>query len=110
MLICENRFGTTKKLRTPIISAMKARRLLNSGCIGYLASVVDTSLEQQLKPEDVLVVPNFLDIFLDDLPRLPPDREIEFAIDLIPGTTPISKAPYRMALSELKKLKFNYKN
>ena len=55
--------GTTKKLRTPIISAKKVRRLLNSGCIGYLASVVDTSLEQQLKPEDVLVVQNFLDVF-----------------------------------------------
>ena len=92
MLIRENRFGTTKKLRTPIIFAMKVRRLLNSGCMGYLASVVDTSLEQQLKPEDVPVVHNFLDIFPDDLPRLPLDREIEFAIDLIPSTTPISKA------------------
>ena len=48
--------GTTKKLRTPIISAMKAKRLLNSGCIGFLASVMDASLEQSIKPEDVLVV------------------------------------------------------
>ena len=71
----------------------------------YLTSVVDTSLGQQLKPEDILVVQNFLDIFPDDLPRLPPDREREFAIDLIPGTTPISKAPYRMTPSELKELK-----
>ena len=97
--------GTTKKLRTPIISTIKARRLLNSGCMGYLASMVDTSLEQQLKPKDVPVVRNFLDIFPDDLPGLPPDKEIEFAIDLIPGTTPISKAPYRMSPSELKELK-----
>ena len=37
--------GTTKKLRTPVISAMKAKRLLDSGCVGYLASMVDTSLE-----------------------------------------------------------------
>ena len=67
MLIRENIFGTTKKLRTPIISAMKARRLLNSRCMRYLASVIDTSLDQQLKPEDVSVVRNFLDIFSDDL-------------------------------------------
>ena len=73
--------------------------------MGYLVSVVDTSLEQQLKLEDIPVVRNFLYIFPDNLPGLPPDREIEFAIDLILGTTPISKAPYRMALSELKELK-----
>ena len=97
--------GTTYKLRTPIISAMKARRLLDSGCIGYLASVVDTHVEQCLKPEDVPVVREFLEVFPEDLPGLPPDREIEFVIDLVPGTAPISKAPYRMAPTELKELK-----
>ena len=97
--------GTTKKLRTLVTSAMKAKRLLDSGCVGYLASMVDTSLERHLKPEDVLVVQEFLEVFPKDLPRLPPDREIEFIIELIPGTTTISKAPYRMAPSELKELK-----
>ena len=97
--------GTTKKLRTPIISAMKAKRLLDSGCVGYLASVVDTSLERHSKPEDVPVVQEFLEVFPEDLPGLPPDREIEFIIELIPCTAPISKAPYRMAPSELKELK-----
>ena len=97
--------GSTKKLRTPIISAMKARRLLDSGCIGFLASVMDVYLEQSMKLGDVPVVNEFLEVFLEDLPGLPPDREIEFVIDLIPGTAPISKAPYRMAPSELKELK-----
>ena len=97
--------GTTKKLRTPVISSIKAKKLLDSGCIGYLASVVDISLEQHSEPEDVLVVQEFLEVFLEDLPGLPPDREIEFIIVLIPGTAPISKAPYRMAPSELKELK-----
>ncbi|KAL0560988.1 hypothetical protein IC582_001406 [Cucumis melo] len=47
----------------------------------------------------------FLDVFPDDLSSLPPDRDIEFTIELLPGTTPISQAPYRMAPSELKELK-----
>ena len=47
----------------------------------------------------------FLDVFPDDLPGLPPEREIDFSIDLVPGTTPISLPPYRMALAELKELK-----
>ena len=97
--------GTTKKLRTLIIFAMKAKRLLDSGCVRYLASTVDTSLERHSKPEDVLMVQEFLEVFPEYLPRLPLDREIEFIIELIPGTAPISKAPYRMAPSELKELK-----
>ena len=97
--------GTTNKLRTPVISVMKAKRLLDSGCIGYLARVIDTDLEQTSKPQDVPVVREFLKVFPEDLPGLPPDREIEFAIDLAPGTAPISKAPYRMAPTELKELK-----
>ncbi|WP_171949965.1 hypothetical protein, partial [Proteus mirabilis] len=48
--------GITNKLRTPLISAMRARRLLDSGCVGYLASVVDTEIEEKLKPADVPVV------------------------------------------------------
>ena len=55
--------------------------------------------------EDVPVVRDFLDVFPDDLPGLPPEREIDFSIDFIPGTTPISLRPYRMAPAELKELK-----
>ena len=46
----------------------------------------------------------FVDVFPEDLPGLLPDREVEFSIDLIPNTTPISKAPYRMAPLELREL------
>ena len=58
--------STTKKLRPPVISTMKAKRLLDSGYVGYLASVVDTSLEQHSKPEDVPVVQEFLEVFQED--------------------------------------------
>ncbi|KAL5570097.1 hypothetical protein UlMin_026672 [Ulmus minor] len=97
--------GKPKKSGTPIISALKAKKMLSNGCVGYLAHVVDTTVDAILKPEDVHVVKNFLEVFPEDLPGLPPDREIEFEIELLPGTSPISKAPYRMAPMELKELK-----
>ncbi|KAK5775521.1 hypothetical protein PVK06_043419 [Gossypium arboreum] len=59
----------------------------------------------QLKFESVLIVCEFPDVFPEEFPGLPPNREIDFAIDLLPGTAPISIAPYRMALTELKELK-----
>ncbi|KAL5554728.1 hypothetical protein UlMin_042129 [Ulmus minor] len=97
--------GKPKKSGTPIISALKAKKMLSNGCVGYLAHVVDTTIDAILKPEDVHVVRNFLEVFPEDLPSLPLDREIEFKIELLPGTSPISKAPYRMAPAELKELK-----
>ena len=83
---------------------MKARKMLANGYNGFLASIVDKKKEDKLKLEDVPVVRDFSDVFPEDLPGLPPDREIEFEIELAPGTGPISKAPYRMAPAELKEL------
>ena len=54
---------------------------------------------------DIPVVCEFPDIFPDELPGLPPDREIEFKIELLPGTAPISCRPYRMPPNELAELK-----
>ncbi|XP_074374017.1 uncharacterized protein LOC141714394 [Apium graveolens] len=86
-----------------IISIMKAVRSMKKGCYGYLAYVVDMDMvEPQLK--DVPVGREFSDVFPDDLSRLPPQREVEFLIELVPGSEPISKAPYRMAPAELKEL------
>nr|GFC19392.1 reverse transcriptase [Tanacetum cinerariifolium] len=87
-----------------LISPMKARTLISHGCQGFLASVMDTSLESP-NIENLSVVREFADVFPDELPGLPPAREIEFDIELIPGVEPISKAPYRMAPVELKELK-----
>ena len=81
-----------------------ARCLLQKHCKGYLAHVVDTR-NSEVRLEDVPVVRDFLDVFPDDLPGLPPKREIDFLIDLVPGTAPISLPPYRKAPSELKELK-----
>ena len=54
----------------------------------------------EAKTIEVPVVEEYLDICPDELPIMPLDRDIEFIIDLIPGTTPIVKRPYRMALAE----------
>ena len=62
-----------------------------------------------VKLDDLPVVCEFSDVFLNELPGLPPDREIEFGNELEAGTTPTSIAPYRMALAELKELKRSYK-
>ncbi|RVW20291.1 Retrovirus-related Pol polyprotein from transposon 17.6 [Vitis vinifera] len=86
-----------------MISALRASSLLKKGCQGFLASVV--SNESDLKLEDIPIVREYPDVFPEDLPGLPPEREVEFTIDLVPGTGPMSKAPYRMAPVELKELK-----
>ncbi|KAD2805507.1 hypothetical protein E3N88_38884 [Mikania micrantha] len=87
-----------------IISALKAQKLISHGCVGFLASIIDT-LAGEASIDSHPVVREYPDVFPDELPGLPPDREIEFSIDLIPGSQPISKAPYRMAPLELKELK-----
>jgi hypothetical protein len=59
----------------------------------------------ELNLEDIHVVRELPDMFLDDLPRMPPKSVIEFRIELQPGTAPIAKSPYRMMPVELKELK-----
>ena len=78
---------------------------MHQECAGYLASVIDITKAAKSEPQDIPVVRDFIDVFPEDLPGLPPDREVEFNIELIPGTTPISKTPYPMALAALKELK-----
>ena len=87
-----------------MISTLETKRLLHKGCEGYLAHVIDTSASE-INLENVLVVYEFPDVFPDDLPRLPLDRELEFGIEVLPNLTPISISPYRMAPMKLKKLK-----
>ncbi|GJX82985.1 putative reverse transcriptase domain-containing protein [Tanacetum coccineum] len=54
--------------------------------------------------EDIPVVREFLEVFPEDLPGLPPVRQVEFQIDLIPGAAPVARAPYRLAPSEMQEL------
>ena len=87
-----------------LISALSAGRLLRKGCQGFLAFVHNVEAKES-KIEGTPVVSEFLDVFPEELPGLPPEREIEFCIDLAPATQPISIPPYRMAPAELRELK-----
>ncbi|KAA0031864.1 ty3-gypsy retrotransposon protein [Cucumis melo var. makuwa] len=92
------------RLLPKVISAMRASKLLSQGTWSILASMMDTGevdVSLSLEP----VVSDYPDVLSEELPGLPPHREIEFAIELEPGTIPISRAPYRMAPAELKELK-----
>ncbi|GKD17246.1 putative reverse transcriptase domain-containing protein, partial [Tanacetum coccineum] len=57
---------------------------------------------EEKRPEDVPVVRDLLKVFLEDLPSVPPTRQVEFQIDLVPGASPVAWAPYRLAPSEMK--------
>jgi hypothetical protein len=59
----------------------------------------------ELRLEDIHVIREFLDVFPDDLPGMPPERAIEFKIELQPGTAPIAKALYKMSPVEMRELK-----
>nr|GFB39778.1 hypothetical protein [Tanacetum cinerariifolium] len=87
-----------------IISALQARTLLSHDCEGFLATIHDTTPDVP-SIHDQPIVSEFIDVFPDELPGIPPVHEVEFNIELIPGAEPISKAPYRMAPIELKELK-----
>jgi len=92
----------------PIISAVRAINLMRHECQRFLASVLDAN-GIDIKIETIPVINEFTDVFPKDLPGLLPDRDVEFSIDVLSGTAPISKALYRMAPAEMKNLKFSCK-
>ena len=87
-----------------VISAATVRTMVRKGCEAYLAYVIDT-VKARPSVFDIPMVSNFPDVFPEELPGLPPHREIEFATDVVPSVTPTSITPYRMAPLELKELK-----
>ena len=74
------------------------------GAVGYIL-LLSTSTEIGNDLLFIPVVHEFLDVFPDEVTTLPPEREMEFSIDLVPGSGPISIAPYRMSPLELRELK-----
>ena len=86
-----------------IITCMKAQKCLRKGYHAFLAHVVNKdSAEREL--EEIPVVRDFPDVFPEDLPGLPPPRQVEFRIDLVPGAAPVARSPYRLAPSEMQEL------
>jgi hypothetical protein len=87
-----------------MISGMVARKLLKKGCTAYLAYVINSE-KGKIGLSDIPIVREFPDVFPEELPRLPPEREVEVTIDILPGVSPIAQPPYRMAPKELDELK-----
>ena len=96
--------GKQSGVRHAVISTVRAKRLLSKGCQEYLAYVVLNDIAPS-SVEDVKLVTHIPDVFPEDLPGLPPDRKVEFTIDLLPGTDLNSLIPYKMTLAELRELK-----
>ena len=96
--------GIKREIAPSLINAMTGSKMLRKCCQGYLAFVVDRR-QEGTRLEDIPIVKEFSDVFPDDISGLPLNRAIEFVIELIPRTEPISIPPYIMAPVELKELK-----
>ncbi|XP_070039952.1 uncharacterized protein [Nicotiana tomentosiformis] len=96
--------GTLDHVPGRVVSFLKAQRMVEKGFDAYLAYVRDVCVDTPTV-ESVPVVRDFPNVLPVDLPAMPPDSDIDFGIDLLPGTQPISIPPYPMAPAELKELK-----
>ncbi|GKB38798.1 hypothetical protein Tco_0883740 [Tanacetum coccineum] len=93
--------------RLNIISCTKTQKYMQKGFPIFLAHVTAKEVEdksEKKRLEDVPIVQDFPEVFPEDLPGLPPTRQVEFQIDLVPGAAPVARAPYRLAPSEIKEL------
>ncbi|GJS98938.1 putative reverse transcriptase domain-containing protein [Tanacetum coccineum] len=94
-------------IRLNIISCTKTLKYMEKGFPIFLAHITAKEVEDKSKEkrlEDVQIVQYFPEVFPEDLPGLPPTRQVEFQIDLVPGAAPVARAPYRLAPSEMKEL------
>ncbi|KAE8664148.1 Detected protein of unknown function [Hibiscus syriacus] len=96
--------GERRGYLSNIVSAMEIDRMIRKGYETFIACILNTKGALSTI-EEIRTVSEFPDFFPEELPGLPPDREVEFEIETYPGSSPISMAPYRMAPKELKELK-----
>ena len=92
------------KHKVVVVTAPNGERISVDVVIQAQPTATVNQLDDSGNKEDP-VVDEFLDVFPDDLPGMPSDRDIEFIIKLLSGTTPIAKRPYRMGVNELEELK-----
>ncbi|GJT12058.1 putative reverse transcriptase domain-containing protein [Tanacetum coccineum] len=99
--------GDRSKTRLNLISCIKTERYISRGCQVFVAQIMEKKSDEK-RLEDIPVVREFPEVFPEDLPGLPPVRQVEFQIDLqidlIPRATPVARAPYRLAPSEMQEL------
>ncbi|GJZ88613.1 hypothetical protein Tco_0660395 [Tanacetum coccineum] len=100
MLIVESDKGVSQ---LKVVYCIKARKYVERGCYLFLAHVTENNSKEK-RIEDVPVIHDFPEVFPEELPGLPPARQVEFQIDLVPGAAPVARAPYRLVPSEMKEL------
>ena len=99
--------GIPRKIVVRHISALQLNRVVWKGCKCFAVTIFNeenTSNKDKLKLEDILILREYLDVFLEEILGLPPKHELDFTIELVPGAVPSSIAPYRMNIMELNEL------
>lgn len=91
-----NIYGENPSKGLKLMSCINTQKYLQKNYVAFLAHIVKKE-EKAKKIEDIPVVWEFPEVFPDDLPGLPPVRQVEFRIDLMPTATPMAKSPYRLA-------------
>nr|GEV63264.1 putative reverse transcriptase domain-containing protein [Tanacetum cinerariifolium] len=107
LIVRGNKSNNEHATRLNIISFTKTQKYLLKVCHVFLAHVTVKKAEDKLEEKrlkDVPIIQDFPKVFPEDLSGIPPTRQVEFQIDLIPGVTPVARAPYQLALSEMKEL------
>ena len=98
--------GFSKHVSLKRIYALQLRKCLRKGSKIYGVNIVDLLLsENPTSIRDHPILSEFMDVFSEEIPGLPPPQEIDFSIEVMPGSTPTSKVPYRIIISELTELK-----
>ena len=96
-------YGDKPSTNLRLISCIQAQKHLRKNDLTFLAHIVDKTKEE-VNIQDIPVAREFPDVFPEDLPGVPPERQVEFRIDLVPGATPLAKSPYRLAPAEMHEL------
>ncbi|GJZ09986.1 reverse transcriptase domain-containing protein [Tanacetum coccineum] len=106
LIIQSKRSGIKNESRLEVISRIRTQKYIDQGCQVFLIQMMkkeETEIPER-RIKDVPVIRKFLEVFPEDLPGLPPTRQVEFHIELIPGAAPVARVPYRLAPAEMKEL------
>ncbi|GKA95994.1 putative ribonuclease H-like domain-containing protein [Tanacetum coccineum] len=106
LIIQGERSGVKNESRLEVISSIRTQGYIDKGCQVFLVQMMkkEETEASEKRIEDVPVVKDFPEVFPEDLSGLPPTRQVEFHIELIPGAAPVARAPYRLAPAEMKEL------
>ncbi|GKA69495.1 putative reverse transcriptase domain-containing protein [Tanacetum coccineum] len=107
LIVQGDRDGKGENSKLSIISCTKTHKYIKRGCPVFLAQVTKKEIKEKSEDkrlEEVPTVRDFSEVFPKDLPGLPPMRQVEFQINLVPGAVLVARAPYRLATTELQEL------